>query len=294
MFRICLTHDVELYHFPANIYTMSLIVPQFYHNIKKMNLTLLKKVIKREKIIFDNPFNTFDKILALEKKYHAKSTFFFLRKGGGSNYNFSDEPVKTLIKNLDSQGWEIGLHSTYKSTLLNRLYQEKQELECSLGKEIIGVRTHGLKLLIPGTFENQKFCGFKYDTSFHPPFYMKKRSLKPFVATQGLLEIPLTIYDEEWQYMTMKNIGGSIDYTWNRIKTILDRCRTEDTICTVLWHPHVFYDENNEFSKLLYPHFEGFSEIYEKILQYGYDNNAPLCTCQQICSEYKKDGEGEW
>lgn len=292
MFRICLTHDVELYHFSKTLYLM----PLLYHNIKNQNLSLIKKVIRCEKGKLGNPFNTFDKILALEKKYHAKSTFFFLRKGGGSNYNFSDGPVKTLIKNLDSQGWEIGLHSTYQSTLdLNRLYQEKQELECSLGKEIIGVRTHGLKLLIPRTFENQKFCGFKYDTSFHPPYYMKKRSLKPFFATQGLLEIPLTIYDSEWQYMTMKSIHGSIDYTWNRIKSILDRCRTEDTICTVLWHPHAFYDENNEFSKLLYPHFEGFSEIYEKILQYGYENNAPLCTCQQIYSEYnKKEGEVEW
>lgn len=291
MFRICLTHDVEMYHFSKVLYLM----PLLYHNIKNQKLSFIKKVIKHENDVLKNPFNTFDRILSLEKKYHAKSTFFFLMKGGGSNYNFSDEPVKTLIKNLDSNGWEIGLHSTYQSIRnLERLYNEKQQLESILDREIIGVRTHGLKLLIPRTFENQQFCGFKYDTSFHPPYYMKKRSLKPFFATQDLLEIPLTIYDSEWQYMTMKSIRGSIDYTWSRIKSILDRCRTEDAICTVLWHPHAFYDENNEFSKLLYPHFEGFSDIYEKILQYGYENNAPLCTCQQIYSDFDKDGDNEW
>ena len=291
MFRICLTHDVEMFHFSKALY----LIPLLYNNIKKQNLSIIKKVINNEKEALDNPFNTFDKILELEKQYDAKSTFFFLMKGGGSNYNFSDEPVKTLIRDLDRKGWEIGLHSTYQSQfLLNRLCQEKQQLESALEKEIIGVRTHGLKLIIPRTFENQKFCGFKYDTSFHPPYYMKKRSAKPFYATQGLLEIPLTIYDSEWQFMTMKSIRGSIDYTWIRLKSILDRCRTEDTICTVLWHPHAFYDENNEFSKLLYPHFEGFSELYEKILQYGYENNAPLCTCQQIYSEYEKEGEVEW
>jgi peptidoglycan/xylan/chitin deacetylase (PgdA/CDA1 family) len=282
---------VEAYYHPYSGSKIGLV----YHLIKTKNKSLVVDYILGKGSARKNPFDTFDKITGIEKKYNAKSTFFFLKRGGGSDYNFSDTPVKNRIKKLDEEGFEIALHGSYESVnSIKNLYNEKKQLEEVLGKHVIGIRQHGLKLMIPRTFESQRFCGFKYDSSYSPPKYSKKRMYKPFYAVEGLLEIPLTFMDSDWQYMTLKNYNGSLDKTWSRIKLILDECKSREQVCTILWHPHAFYDENCDYYPMYYSHFKGFTELYERILEYGKENEAKMCTGREVFEDWRETNEIWW
>jgi len=290
MFTICLTHDVDAYYSP---FSYEKILSTL---IKVKPVSHILQNYPDWKTRFSNPYDTFERILEMETDYHAKSTFFFLNKGkGGSNYNFSDDPIKKIFVMLDKRGWEIALHGSYNSiNNPKNLFNDKKELESIIGKKVDGIRLHGLHLRIPQTFEHQRLCGFLYDTSYFGPKYGRKRINKPFYCIDGLLEIPITFMDSDWQFMTDERYNGSIDKTWNRIKQILDYCKTNEFVCTILWHPHTFYNENCALSKKHYSHFKGFAEIYQMILEYGETNNAKMCPCIDVYNDYNMTLERRW
>ena len=67
-------------------------------------------------------------------------------------YNLSDPKLRAVVKKLNQNGWEIGLHSRYSS---NRdeglLRKDKSRIENIVGSQIHGVRQHYLDFKIPDT-----------------------------------------------------------------------------------------------------------------------------------------------
>lgn len=221
-----------------------------------------------------NPYDTFDKILDLEKRYRAKSTFFAPPVNWEVNINY--------VRKLRDSGWEVALHAAGGSHVsVCKLVEQKEILEKILGSEVFGVRQHRLDLMIPRTFEFERASGFKYDSSYFPPRYARERMYRPFVAVEGLVEIPLAFMDSDFSEMTLTRSNG-IERTWKRIERILEEYRRNEGVCTVLWHPHAFYDEKNDFHKAYYTHFKGFTELYERILEYGSKNSDKMCGCLEV------------
>jgi peptidoglycan/xylan/chitin deacetylase (PgdA/CDA1 family) len=281
MFSICLTHDIEALEHPYS--SLRGLVKGFTQDRSRklaLDYVMGKESARR------NPYDTFERIIELERKYNARSTFFASPMTSKKNTE--------LVQTIRDRGWEVALHGTHESFLLaSTLWKQKAVIEQALGTKVYGIRHHRLDLRIPRTFELQRICGFSYDSSFFPPRYGQKRLHRPFLAVEGLLEIPLAFMDSDFSEMTLTRFGG-LDKAWARIEAILEEFRANEGVCTVLWHPHAFYDEKNDYHKTHYGSFEKFAHLYEKILEYGSGNGARMCSCNEISEGGNRTKERFW
>ena len=233
-----------------------------------------------------NPFDTFDSILETERNYNARSTFFALPTPSRANVE--------IVRRIHKSGWDVGLHGIRDSfALASSLAEQKDVLEQALQGKVRGNRYHSLNLMIPRTFEFERLCGFEYDSSYFPPRYGQKRLLKPFHAIKGLLEIPLAFMDSDFSEIALPKFGG-LEKAWERIQAVLEQYRVHEGVCTVLWHPHAFYDERNAYHRKHYQHVSGFASLYERILEYASQNGARLCGCDEIAKEWNATSDGYW
>jgi len=254
-FAVWLTHDVdrvkkEWFHLLYYFYKQK----RFYH--------LISKFRKKE------PYWNFETIMDIERKYNVKSTFFFLNESIKFNllkpkewklalgrYNIHDKKIQEIIRRLDQEGWEIGVHSSCNSYRdKNLLQKEKTELENILGKKIYGVRQHYLNLDIPFTWKIQKEVGFKYDASFGFSRKVGFREGKylPFSPfNDEFTVVPLAIMDS-----CLFENTKDIDEAWRKCLEMINLAETREGLLSILWHNRVF--DKGEFP--------GYAEIYEKII----------------------------
>jgi len=256
-FAVCLTHDIDAISLPRKM------------KLKNGLKTALSFVIKKW-----DPWHNFNQIINLEKKYNAKSSFYFLATKKGLNRGYKIEKLKKEIINIDKQGWEIGLHGGYYSyNNLEELKKEKKKLEKILNKEIIGFRSHYLRFKIPETWELLKKAGFKYDTSFGyaETVGFKNGICHPFKPYNlntnkqiNILEIPLIIMDGHlFRYMKLNN-----QQVWKTVKSLIDQTEKYNGVITILWHNTYFTEQK--------------IKIYKKILEYCHKKNAWLTSGAQI------------
>lgn len=113
----------------------------------------LRVVFKNEK----DPFDTFDWILSLQKKYQLKPKFFFLVGDYGEydkNIPLTVNEFKYLVKSIADYA-EVGVHPSFASnTEPGKLKEEIHRLEEVLNREIKISRQHFLKLALPRTYQN--------------------------------------------------------------------------------------------------------------------------------------------
>ena len=129
-FAVWLTHDVDR----VNKHLFHVL---YYFAKEKRKYHLLSKFEKKD------PYWNFENIKDIESKYNIKSTFFFLNETKKFNiknkaewkltlgrYDLHDSEIKDEIIDLNSSGWEIGLHGSYESYNSEELLRkEKEELE---------------------------------------------------------------------------------------------------------------------------------------------------------------------
>jgi hypothetical protein len=271
MFLICLTHDIEQLTPPYS--TLGHIAAGAL--AAKTRRLVLDYVMGKESAR-KNPYDTFQDMLELERQYDATSTFFATPSVGVLS--------SSRLTELNRTGSEVALHGIGESSRsVHELLRQKKALETVIDMEISGIRQHSLDIMIPRTFDFYKVAGFRYDATYFPPRYGQKRIYTPFFAVEGLVEFPLAFMDSD--FSDMASIGSdALNKTWGRIERILEEYRRNEGVCTILWHPHAFFDEKNDFHRLFYMHFRGFRELYERILRYGSENSDRMCTCRDALS----------
>ncbi len=273
-FALCLTHDVDrvdkswwhcAYYFAVSGSTYQ-----------------IKSLITKGK---EKPYWNFERIMALEEKHGVRSTFFFLNettkleltkfetyKLALGNYGLNDPRIVDIIRKLDEGGWEIGVHGSYDSYKNKELLaREKNELEIILGKPVIGIRQHYLRLDIPETWKIQQEIGFKYDASFGFRDKVDFRDGKylPFEPIGGdFLVIPLAIMDGP-----LFDFSVNLRDAWIKCEKMINFAEKTGAELTVLWH-------NNRFNDYEYP---GQMQIYERIIEACKKRGAWIGTCKEIC-----------
>lgn len=268
-FAVCLTHDVDRVKKTYQAITHFLMDGRAYH------LTSIFST--------SNPYWTFDKIMEIEEKHNVRSTFFFLNESKRLNlfkpstykltlgrYNIHNQKIIEVIKKLNKDGWEIGVHGSYDSYQNKDLIlREKNELEGILGKPVLGIRQHYLNLDIPNTWELQREVGFKYDSSFgfRNRIGFRGNKIRPFRPFDDeFLEIPLTIMDGPL-FKSSKGI-----YTaWRKCENLLKYIEKKKGLLTVLWHTDRFNDRE-------YPNQ---MRVYEKIIEESLKRNAWVTNCRE-------------
>jgi hypothetical protein len=279
---VCLTHDVDEVKktYQWITYPLKQIKRGKPGNLIPQCQSFIKKLKGHE------PYWTFDEILEIEGSRDVKSSFYFLKETGkvrisdkktwrhlGRRYDFNANRVRELIRDMNSSGWEVGLHgSFYSYTDQGLLLHEKEDLEHALGSPVTGGRQHNLNLKIPETWLSQEQAGLLYDTTlgyndccgfrwgisfpFRPYSTEENRSL-------NILEIPLAI--EDLPYFRNQQ-------PFDQFLNIFNHVRQLHGALTLLWHHSVFND--NEFP--------GWGLDYLKILDFCKKENAWIGSGRQI------------
>ena len=270
-FTICLTHDVDRTRKTYQYFT---------HDIRKLKFSKLRTLLNGVR-----PYWQFERVMEIEETNGVRSTFFFLHETipfepfNPSNWRLSvgrysliEPEVKRIICELDTGGWEIGLHGSYNSyRSLDLLKQEKSMLEDVLGKQITGIRQHFLNLDVPDTWNLQREAGFNYDASYGKRWDIgyRENRYRPFIDdVSGMFVIPLALMEH---YLFPK-AGNDPEAAWQLTKALMDEAEKNNAVFTVLWHQRMF----NEME------FPGFAEVYRKIIEEGKERNAEFVTCGEL------------
>jgi peptidoglycan/xylan/chitin deacetylase (PgdA/CDA1 family) len=226
--------------------------------------------------------------MEIEGKRGLRSTFFFLNETypvsvwkpsswrlGLGYYSIIDPKVKLVIRTLDAQGWEIGLHSSYLSYKDSHLVRsEKKDLEMIVGHAIHGVRQHYLNL-DENTWLRQAEAGFLYDASYGytRDIGFKEGKYSPFSPISGrrFYVVPLALMD---------------CCVMSRVKPLREAMNIvnlaeEKKACLVLnWHQRMFNEKE----------FPGYLEIYLDLIDACKRKKARFCTIGEYVSTLGVEG----
>ncbi len=256
MINVALTHDVDRIKKTYQYFTYVL------HSMRRMDMEMFKYQLKSP-FLSEEPYWNFPKIIDIEKKHNVKSTFFMLNetmkfklsdiKNGQlslGRYDINDPKLVEILKWLDGNGWEIGVHGSYYSYKnKNLLADEKSTLENILGHEIIGIRQHYLNI-DRDTWKIQSDLGFKYDSTwgYNRDIGFKGGKINPFFPFDNEFTVyPLAIMDI--CFMAEED-------RWEKFEKIVETIDKNDALLVLNWHQRVF--NKNEFP--------GYVDSYEKII----------------------------
>jgi peptidoglycan/xylan/chitin deacetylase (PgdA/CDA1 family) len=254
---ICLTHDVDG---PFERRYVAL-----FTEIARRPMDLSpSEAVGSFRMLLQGRLNWFflPKLLEIERRFDVKSTFFF--RVDQETYAIGD--LKPVIRDLDSQCFEIGLHASIRSAFVSRLLkEEKALLESVLGHPVKGVRHHYLTLG-RNTWEFHKSAGFEYDSSLG--YRNDVNFMQPFALPSGMRVFPMSLMD----------LSGFLLYRpssrcFHYIDKILDRVKDEDLIFTVLFHGDHFGFKQE---RLLYVH------LLQRARELGIET-VPLAVANERC-----------
>lgn len=258
MINVCLSHDIDRIDKTYQYFSKP------FKALKRGNFCLFIKRLLSP-LYIRHPYWGFDKIIKIEEKYGVRSTCFFLNetikldlskpktiKLSLGRYKIFDKRIVDIIRQLDKNGWEIGVHGSYLSyndPIL--LKQEKTILEEIVGHEIIGIRQHYLNWN-DKTWGIQADAGFKYDSSwgFTRDIGFKNGRIKPFfpIKNMDFCEIPLIVMDSCFDQKKDN---------WKELEDIINIIDRNNAFLVLNWH-------NNNFDRLDYPNYES---SYIKIIE---------------------------
>jgi peptidoglycan/xylan/chitin deacetylase (PgdA/CDA1 family) len=262
MLKVALSHDVDRTKKTYQYLT---------HSLKAVSKFNIKDMLTEIGTIFTpNKYWGFDEILKIENDFNVKSTFFFLNETIPFNlfnpsnwqlslgrYKINSPEIINIIKYLDKNGWEIGLHGSYSSYEDKKLLAwEKTILESITEHEILGIRQHYLNLS-QNTWKFQNEIGLKYDSSWglNKDIGFKENRIKPFKPFDNeFLVIPMSIMD-----VTFVNVKNK----WEKFKTIVDKTVKENSILVINWH-------TNYFNEIEFPNYKAdYIKIIEECKKYN-------------------------
>jgi peptidoglycan/xylan/chitin deacetylase (PgdA/CDA1 family) len=259
-YAVCLTHDVD------NVYKWWFKKVVSYATKKQKIKEVYKSIGKKE-------YRNFQKIMDFEDKYDYRSTFFFLTTKRDTQPRYNIKKLKGVIRVLNENGWEIGLHTGLNSyDDYKKVIKEKRKLEKILKEKISGLRNHFLRFDVHETWKIQEKAGFSYDSTlgFRETVGFRSGFCHPFFPydfkndkTLEILELPMTFMDNT--IFSSKNPYKTLDRS---IKTV----RRFNGLLVVNWHQSVF-DEKE------YP---DHIRMYESMLKRFKRDKAYVSTCYNL------------
>jgi peptidoglycan/xylan/chitin deacetylase (PgdA/CDA1 family) len=276
-FAVCLTHDIDILRF-----SKSKMVYEMAKSLKRGNFGKPFRIFLNQLSERLNPLWNFDQIMYLEKKYGAKSSFYFMAlEKGDPDYNYRIKDLKKELNQIIDSGWEIGLHGGHEAFRdPDIIKKEKELLENVIGKQIIGYRNHYLRFMVPTTWTFLKEAGFEYDATFGYADCVGFRNgmchpYKPFDLTTkkciDIWEIPLTIMDSTlFEYMHL-----DLEEAWELTKWLIHTVEKCHGVLTIIWH-------NTSMSDVML-------EFYEEMLKFCQNRNAWMTSGEEIWRWWDKN-----
>ena len=266
-FALCLTHDVDRPYKGLRA---------LYYGLRERSVYHFKTALSA-----DNPYWQFEEIMRLEDDLGVRSAFYvlneqhLLRERPVSDwfhpthwvqhlgrYDVTAPDVRGVLRELESGGWEVGLHGSYHSPDdRDRLHEEVTTLEELLDRPILGGRQHYLRLEVPDTWRHHRAIGLRYDASLGSStkcgFHAGYRPLQPF--DDEFVVFPLTIMEQ-----ALPDPGSDFEAARECCDRLLLEAVEHEAVMTVLWHPRYFNERE----------FPGYRKVYRWLLERAIDLGA--------------------
>nr|CBX31657.1 hypothetical protein N47_E51690 [uncultured Desulfobacterium sp.] len=304
-FAVCLTHDVDhvtLHSLKQSIRSRSTRLLNATDRLKTLQVGIGygKDVIKASMHINKkDPLHCYERWLDAEASIGARSTFFFWpgwshvtkKHISDCEYDLSDMilfagrkmSVSEMIKEIDRQGWEIGLHpSWYSFDNLNELKKQKDALERVLGHDIVSVRQHYLHYDIRVTPKIHDEAGFAYDSTlgFNDNVGFRFGTCYPWKlynlqqeAQLNIVEVPLIVQEGA---MLRRDKGLRLDNitSFKYVKQITESVKNVGGVLTILWHPTAIMNQD-------------WWGLYSAVLEYLKGENAYIGSIAEIMKAFE-------
>lgn len=207
----------------------------------------IQNIWNRTLVIFNfkkDPFDTFDELLFLQKKYKVSTIFFFLM----GEYTTYDKNIpagnlkyKFLIKNIADYA-KVGIHPSY-FTMKNevKLKKEKTRLEQIVNFPIKKSRHHYLRIELPETYQNLVDLEITQDYSmgYADQFGFRAGTCTPFYFYDLDFEIqtPLKVFPFAVMDGTLKDyLNYTTKKSFDTILKLADEVRQVNGCFITLFH----------------------------------------------------------
>lgn len=237
----------------------------YMNDIFKLNLLNFWNRLMTNLNFKKDPFDTFDRIIALKRKHNLNVKFFFLI----GDYTTYDKNIsayssryQSLIKSVADYA-SVGLHPSYFAHKnADKLKREKIRLESIINTPVELSRQHFLRLSIPETYQNlldldimqdytmgyEKIVGFRASTC--TPFY--------FYDLDYEIQTPLKIHPFAFTDITFKNeLELSNKESLKKMLDIKSHVKKVNGSLITVFHNESFSE--NE-------HWKGWSTLYESVM----------------------------
>lgn len=232
-----------------------------------------------------DPFWNFDTMLAREQKSQISSSWYLLEKTkeNNSRYHFNDPKIMRLIKQIEQQGHEVGIHGTLESSHdANAMEEGVKRLNLVTASPVSGIRQHFLKYNIRKTPRLQIKAGITYDTTlgFAEGIGFRNSYAFPFrlydfkeQGSMDIWQIPLHVMDTTLlEYMAVP--AESILET---VQPVLNEVSRFNGVFSLLWHNSSLDEEE----------YRGAEAGYWQLLNHIMDSGFVSCTGARMVSRWK-------
>ncbi len=217
-----------------------------------------------------DPWDVYENIKGLLKKYELPSIFFFLlgnRSKHDHNLFYKNSEMRNLVKEIQSFS-EAGIHPSYNTSLKNGLIEsEKNRLEYLSKTPVTKSRQHYLKFSLPGTFTElsrlairedysmayAQSSGFRAGTSFPFLFYdLKNEKI-----------IPIKLFPAACMEVTYKDfLNASPEDFLKECKYLAGEVSKVGGTFISIWHNNTLGNDNLP---------NGWADAHEALMKYLYD-----------------------
>ncbi len=226
------------------------------------------RVLKKKE---EDPYDTFDYIINLNKQYRFPLIFFALL----GDYSLHDKPIsylnnefRQLLQHIGDHS-KVGIHGSYDSAMEpKRLEQEIQRLAEILHRPIYRNRYHFLRFTLQRGYSNLEKQGITQDYSMgfadQPGFRNGSCSTLPFFHLSRNQEINLNIHPfvaMDTTFHTHMNL--SPDEAIKLYHTLIDEVKAVDGTFSCIFHNQNLCEDFG---------WEGWRAVYEEVLQYAYQH----------------------
>lgn len=289
-FALVLTHDVDYIDLRAAYPQLFRMLVRSY---KSADLKAQEKawelfkgaarfIIKRPYTV-QNSKETLQESLSIEKKLEVSASYFFtlypLEKYSRYDclYSLKDtvrfegkkRPLWHILKEMDEEGFDVGLHGSYFSALdKGLLLQQKTSLEDFMQKKVETTRQHWLHLKMPGTLKNQAAAGFMADTTlgYNRNIGYRAGTGFPFRLWDDQTDSPISVLEVPMIIQDGALIGNNaLEYSLEKalsvMKEFVKKTESLESCLTLLFHPDIFAKK-------------GLSSLYESIIRYALGKGA--------------------
>ena len=253
-YAVAFTHDVD---YPEMVRWIECL----RYLAKNKTKSSFKKV--GEIVCGKESFWRFQDCMDLEKQRGFISSFFFcgLKRGSLLRYAFkAPDPFydieknhfKELIRRLDQDGFEVGMHSSFLSSESEAMFlDEKARVEKVLGKPVHGNRHHYLRMNpndTPETARMHERAGLLYDSSlaFERKAGFRRGAASPFhlydpVSQKALnvLEVAPTLMDDHLFGYRRYN---ETPHWQSEVNSLIKTVKEAAGVLVIVYHPRVMND----------------------------------------------------